>query len=234
MRIVCIQHVAFEDAGLIADWAVTRSHALEAVRVDRGESLPPASTADWVVIMGGPMSVHDESQYPWLREEKRWIAAAIAQNRVILGVCLGAQMIAQILGARVYPNAHKEIGWFPVNRTSHAGSHPLLDALPPTLTPFHWHGETFEIPAGAWHTFSSQACPHQSFIYNDRIVALQFHLEATPAGVQRLISHCPSDLTPGPFVQSAATMTENTTAFTNAGAALSALLNSLEQRTTTS
>jgi GMP synthase-like glutamine amidotransferase len=233
MRIVCLQHVAFEDAGLIAPWATARGHTLEMVRLDQGQPLPPAQTIDWAVVMGGPMSVHDEAQYPWLRDEKRWIAEAIARNRTVFGVCLGAQMIAQLLGARVYPNAHKEIGWFPVARTKQAGNAALLKALPPALTPFHWHGETFDIPAGAIHTFSSEACPHQSFIYSDRVVALQFHLEATPAGVQRLITHCPEDLAAGPFVQSASTMTGNNTAFTNAGTALTTLLNQLEHLTLT-
>jgi len=228
MRIVCVQHVPFEDAGVIASWAAAHEHRFEVVRLFEGQVLPPVSEVDWLVVMGGPMSVHDDDRFPWLKEEKRFIARTIAEGRIVLGICLGAQLVAQVLGARVFPGAHREVGWFPVSRTKEAKKLSMLDVLPTVMTPLHWHGETFDIPAGAVHAFSSQACPNQAFVCEDRVFALQFHLEMTPQGVRRLIKNCPGDLDAGPFVQAADIMTGNSRAFESTHMAMNSLLDQLE------
>lgn len=229
MRIVCIQHVPFEDAGLIVPWAAAREHRFEVVRLYEGQGLPVVSALDWLVVMGGPMSVHDEERFPWLRKEKEIIAGTIDAGRVVLGICLGAQLIAEVLGARVLPAAHKEVGWHPVSRTQDTAKLRVLDMLPTVMTPFHWHGETFDIPEGTVHAFSSQACPNQAFVHDERVVALQFHLEMTPQGVRRLIENCPRDLQAGPFVQAAEAMTNDARAFESAHMAMSSLLDQLER-----
>ena len=147
------------------------------------------------------MSVNDESALPWLRAEKRLVREAIGSGVAVLGVCLGAQLIASALDSRVYPNPEREIGWLPVQAV--AGG-PGAVPLPSECTVLHWHGETFDLPQGAVRLASSRACVNQAFRYQRNVVGLQFHLETTPAGVRTLVEHCRGDLVPGPFVQSEA------------------------------
>jgi len=173
------------------------------------------------------MSVHDEGLYPWLRQEKRFIASAIAAGKAVVGICLGAQLIAQVLGARVYPNAMKEIGWFPVERTPEAATTRLGALLPASFEAFHWHGETFDLPADAVHLARSDACTHQAFIYGERVVALQFHLETTRPGVEALSAHCAAEIRPGPFVQPAAAMLGDNAQFAAINLQMSRLLDGL-------
>jgi GMP synthase-like glutamine amidotransferase len=179
--------------------------------------------------MGGPMSVHDERAYPWLRQEKRFIESAIGAGKVVLGICLGAQLIAETLGAKVYANRLQEIGWFPVRRTTQAAATRLGAVLPEQFEAFHWHGETFELPAGAIHLARSEACAHQAFIYRERVLALQFHLETTRAGVEQLSQHCASDIVAGPFVQPAATMLADAGRFAGINQLMSRLLDRLAE-----
>jgi GMP synthase-like glutamine amidotransferase len=128
--------------------------------------------------MGGPMSVNDPE--PWVEVERSMIRRAIAAETPVLGVCLGAQLIASALGARVFRAQRKEIGWFPVAWTPQAARDPLVEDLPDPSNLFHWHGEMFDIPDGATLLASSERCAHQAFRYGDRVYALQFHAEVTP------------------------------------------------------
>ncbi len=202
MAIRLIQHVGFEGPGAIAYWAGARELALTIVRPDRGEVLPLVSAADALIVMGGPMSVHDEAEHPWLAREKRWLAEAVADGARVFGVCLGAQLLAHVMGARVHPNAEREIGWWPVEWTREARTEEAFQFLPESSIVLHWHGETFELPAGARHLARSVACQNQAFAVGERAIGLQFHLEATPQGVQDLVQHAAGDLTAGTFVQS--------------------------------
>jgi GMP synthase-like glutamine amidotransferase len=148
----------------------------------------------------------DEDQYPWLGDEKRLIRAAIDGGRSLVGVCLGAQLIAEALGAQVSRNPHKEIGWFPIRLTDLARRSPVCKDLPVELQVLHWHGDTFSLPSGALHLAESEACAQQGFLLDGRILGLQFHLEMTPTSLRTLCSQCAEELTPGPFVQSAEQM----------------------------
>jgi GMP synthase-like glutamine amidotransferase len=195
------QHVPFEGPGAIATWATRSGQRLSSTRFCDGDPLPAVEDVDWLVVMGGPMSIHDERQYPWLRREKRFIESAIQAHRTVLGVCLGAQLIADVLGAKVYANRFKEIGWFPIKRTPEALSTRFGSALPEEIEAFHWHGDTFDLPAGAVRLASSEACANQAFVYSDRVMALQFHLEVTRAGAEQLVAHCAAEIIDGPFVQ---------------------------------
>jgi GMP synthase-like glutamine amidotransferase len=152
--------------------------------------------------MGGLMSVHDERTHPWLVEEKKLIERAVKAGKRVLGVCLGAQLLAEVLGARVYRNRHKEIGWFPVQLTGQATPSSLLAGFPETFPAFHWHGETFDIPAGARHLAKSEACKNQAFECDGRVLGLQFHLEVTRASVRALIENCRADIRKGRYQQS--------------------------------
>ena len=135
------------------------------------------------------MSVYDEDEYPWLREEKDFIRAVIQAGKKVLGICLGSQLIAEVLGAKVYPNAVKEIGWFPVTKTESGKTSALIADFPVTSEVFHWHGDTYDLPAGCAHLFISNECCHQAFEYQGRVVGLQFHLETVPELLEAMIEN---------------------------------------------
>ena len=201
MNVHVLQHVHFEGLGSIATWLGARGACVTTTQFFADPSLPALPGLDLVIAMGGPMSVNDEAALPWLRPEKQFLREAIQQGIAVLGVCLGAQLIASALGARVYRNPIQEIGWFPIEVID-AGSQFV--PLPAGTPVFHWHGETFELPGGAIHLARSAVCEHQAFHLRDNVVALQFHLETTPESARALVHHCPKDLVPDPFVQSGA------------------------------
>jgi len=203
MRVACLQHVPFEGPAAIGTWAATRGVRVSVTHLFANEHPPALETIDLLVILGGPMSANDEAQLEWLRSEKQFIQQALMHNKRVLGICLGAQLLASVLGARVYPHTEREVGWFPVRRTPESDEHPGFAALPNRFTAFHWHGETFDLPEGATWLAQSDACPHQAFSVGKRILGLQFHLESTPESVEALIQNCPGDLAPGRHVQDA-------------------------------
>jgi len=202
MRWFGLMHVPFEDAANLGVWAVERGHSVEAVHLYAGQSLPPIDRVDGVFVMGGPMNIYQEIEHPWLKAEKTFLKSCIEQNKYLVGVCLGAQLIADVLGGKVTRNPHKEIGWFEVTRTPAAADSPLSNVLPPRFWAFHWHGDTFVIPAGAVHLAESQACRNQAFLYGNRVLGLQFHLEYSQQSIEAMLSHCADELTDGRFIQS--------------------------------
>lgn len=201
MRAHWFQHVAFEGLGSIAGWLAARGIETTCTRFDQAAKLPELADLDWLIVMGGPMSVNDEHLHPWLVDEKRFVRDAMAAGRRVLGICLGAQLMASALGARVYPNAAREIGWHPIDGVAPPAGRPAF-RFPAQAPVFHWHGETFELPAGSVHSARSVGCEHQAFQLGARAIGLQFHLEMTPEGAAALVVNCPGDLRPGSFVQS--------------------------------
>lgn len=201
MNVHYLQHVAFEGLGSIEAWVRRGGHTLGATHFYRGDPLPAVDAMDLLVVMGGPMNIYEEADYPWLVDEKRFIERAITAGRRVLGICLGAQLVADVLGARVYANAEKEIGWFPVEKTESAAASSLFAAFPAQLDVFHWHGDTFDIPAGAARVARSAGCANQAFVYDERIVGLQFHLETTPDSARQIIAHGAGDLIDGRDIQ---------------------------------
>lgn len=206
MKIHALYHVPFEQTGCIADWIDANGHQLTATRMYEQDTLPNIATLDWLIVMGGPMSVCDETLYPWLVDEKRYIESAIHQGKVVLGICLGAQLIADVLGARVYPNEHKEIGWFPIEWTEAARQSRLFDHMPSPMQVFHWHGDTFDLPKGALHLASSAVCHNQAFVYDNRVIGLQFHIEMKQDNIAAIIDNCGDELVDAPYIQSAEEM----------------------------
>jgi GMP synthase (glutamine-hydrolysing) len=196
-----LQHVPFERPGSILDWAEQRGAELSCTPLYAGGELPQQDTFDVLVVMGGPMGVDDEQQYPWLHAEKKFLEQAMSSGKAVLGICLGAQLIAQVAGGRVSCGTHREIGWFEVTRAPEAAKVPVADRFPERYTAFHWHGDTFTLPEGAVHLGSSEGCANQGFLLNERILALQFHLEMTRPGVAALVTACVDEMEPGPFVQ---------------------------------
>ena len=204
MRIHYLQHVPFEGLGHIETWARQQGHGLTATALFGGEPLPPLDAFDLLVVMGGPMGVYDTADYAWLTPEKRFIERVLGAKKKVLGICLGAQLLADVLGAKVYKNSHKEIGWYPVTRAVGAQSQPWDSLFPEQFFAFHWHGDTFDLPAGALHLAQSEACRHQAFFYPPGALGLQFHLESTPSSIAQLVAHCGQELVPGAFIQSQA------------------------------
>ncbi|MBN1466180.1 type 1 glutamine amidotransferase [candidate division KSB1 bacterium] len=187
MRLHYLQHVPFENPGSILDWAERAAIALTGSHLYRGEPLPRLDDFDALVVMGGPMGLADDQLYSWMAPEIKFIASAIRAEKKVLGICLGAQMLADVLGARVYPNGHKEIGWFPITWKEAARSLAHLHHMPAHLAVFHWHSDTFDLPAGARQLASSSACAHQAFQYGESVLALQFHLEVKEENVRALL-----------------------------------------------
>ena len=204
MRVHVIQHVPFEGPGAILHWAAEHSYRVTNTKVFTGEPFPGTDEVDLLVIMGGPMSVNDDDDLPWLAEEKRVVGRFIREGKRVIGICLGAQLIANVLGQRVYQAAEKEIGWFPVSLTADAKATALFQDFPPNFVPFHWHGETFDLPPEALLIASSAAVRNQAFVVGEKIVGIQFHLESTAETIAELLEYAASDITGGAWQQSPA------------------------------
>jgi GMP synthase-like glutamine amidotransferase len=202
IRLHYFQHVPFEGLGCIEQWIVRSNYPVTCTRFFENHTLPDLDAFDWLIIMGGPMGVNDESQYHWLKEEKEFIRKAIEKDKTVIGICLGAQLIAASLGARVYPNKQKEIGWLPIENASPFDYNKSPFSIDGKLTVFHWHGDTFDLPEGAAHLYCSEACSNQGFLYKRNVLGLQFHFEATPESVYEMVIHGEDELVPGAFVQS--------------------------------
>lgn len=195
MRVQVLQHVPFEGLGTIGPWLAARGAAVAVTRFYADESPPDPRDVDLVIALGGPMSVNDEATLPWLVDEKHFLGEVLENGTPVLGVCLGAQLLASSLGARVYPNPQKEIGWFPIHTTPDSG-------LPDGISVFHWHGETFDLPRGAERIASSPGCANQAFRIGTSVLALQFHLEVTPETTRAMVEHGRHELVPARYVHS--------------------------------
>jgi GMP synthase-like glutamine amidotransferase len=201
LRIHHFQHVAFEGLGNIEEWISLHGHSLTTTMFYANEKLPEISDIDWLIVMGGSMSVHDEEQYPWMVSEKQFIRKAVDAGKTVLGICLGSQLISTALGANVYQNKNKEIGWFDIEFTPFAKSDNLFSEMGKKLKVFHWHGDTFDLPENAVHLAFSEGCKNQAYIYKSRVLALQFHLEPTLKSLQQMIETGRKELTRGKYIQ---------------------------------
>jgi GMP synthase (glutamine-hydrolysing) len=227
MQIHYFQHVPFEGLASIETWAVARGHSLSSTRFFTNEPLPQMQEFDWLIVLGGPMNIYETEKYFWLTEEKHFIEQAIENGKTVIGICLGAQLIADVLGAKVTRNKFKEIGWFPVELTADS---PIFDSLPQRFNALHWHGDTFELPRGAVHLTRSEGCENQAFVYNEKVLALQFHLEATPESVQQIIDNCADEIVEGKYIQTPDLMVANPEYFTRANQQIYQTLDNLSEK----
>lgn len=179
MDVLVLQHIACEPPGVYEDVLLQHDAQITRVELDEGQPLPDRSF-DAIVAMGGPMSVNDEDDHPWLREEKRLIAEAALGGVPVWGACLGVQLLASALGATVYAGSEPEVGLLPVMLTAEGRADPVLGSLPSDVITLQWHGDTFDLPEGATLLASSSAYPNQAFRVRNAY-GVQFHLEVTPA-----------------------------------------------------
>jgi GMP synthase-like glutamine amidotransferase len=213
MRVHWLQHAEHEGLGCIERWMRDRGHALSATHLYRGETLPDTGDLDWLIVLGGPMNIYEHDRLPWLIPEKMFIRDACVKNKKVLGICLGAQLLADVLGGSVERNPETEIGWFKVSLNDEANKSTLFSDFPGSFEAFHWHGDTFTCPPGATPLMSSEACPRQAFSWGEgRVVALQFHLELELADARRWLQEDPPP--PGRYVQTAAEMLREPARFT--------------------
>ncbi|WP_371378107.1 type 1 glutamine amidotransferase [Sporomusa aerivorans] len=230
MRIHYLQHVPFEDPANIVSWSRQRGHSLTGTHLYNYEALPGLEQFDWLVIMGGPMNIYQEDEYPWLAAEKQFIKAAIDKKKAVLGICLGAQLIADVLGGKVTKNPQGEIGWLPVQFYGEALESPLFTGFPATVRVFQWHNDTFSTLGEGCVCFAgSEACGHQAFVYKDRVIGLQFHMECSEASIRSLLRHCADELTDGPYLQTEKQILDNMGCLKTVNALMDEFLDRLEQ-----
>lgn len=198
MNIHFIQHVSFEHPGYLLQLAKQHGYNISFTKIFEQVNFPSINDIDMLVIMGGPMGVYEEEKYSWITEEKQFIRSVIDAGKKVWGVCLGSQMVAAALDARVYPHTEQEIGWWPIQVLN---GNPVTDGLPAAFITFHWHGDTFDLPAGATHLFKTDACTNQGFIFDNRVIALQFHVEATEDLITGMLTHAGGELQPAAYIQ---------------------------------
>lgn len=205
MRIHCFQHVEFENPGTIADWVEINHHFISYTYFfAENYSLPLLRDIDALLIMGGNMNADEKEKFPWLTEEKHFIKQAIDAGKKVIGICLGSQLVAAALSKKVYGSAEKEIGFFPVTFTDEALAHPLFNHFGNTYTVFHWHGDTFDLPATAQLIASTANCCHQAFLIGSTVIGLQFHFEMNEKVIGDMLLHDGHELEEkGSYIQSA-------------------------------
>jgi len=192
MSVLILKNISSEGPGTIEDYLRTIKLPYKVVDLYKGEPLPDAEHFSHLVILGGPMAVYEMNSYPFLKEEAVFIEKAINSGKHILGICLGAQMLAHILGAKVYRGPKKEIGWYEVSLTADGLNDYIMSELSinskPAAEVFQWHGDTFDLPSDAARLASSDIYPNQAFRFSGKIYALQFHIEITPKIVEEWMS----------------------------------------------
>ncbi len=201
MRVLCLQHGPTEEPAAIGRWLELNGHTLVVAKLYESPLLP--KEWDALVIMGGHMGVYDEADYPWLKEEKIFLNRAVASGKKLLGICLGAQLLAEALGARVYKGPFFELGWWEVEWTKTAEKDPHVGDLPPRFRAFQWHGDTFDLPQGATLLATSIAYPNQAFRLGENILAFQFHPEVDDDVLLNWVQNALDEVPKDKFVQRA-------------------------------
>lgn len=227
MRVHLLQHASFEGPAYINGWFQRTRHTLNTSQLHQDCYLPAPEDFDALIIMGGPMGIYDDQHYPWLVKERDFIKRAIDDNKKVLGICLGSQLIADALHANVYANRQKEIGWFGLEKTADANQSVFGQHLPQHFTALHWHGDTFDLPSNCVRLLSSKACLNQAFSFENRVLALQCHLEMTPSSVADITHACKDELVVSETVQDSETITRITQHYSASHEILGNLLNEL-------
>lgn len=203
LSIHALMHVPFEGLGCIEQWIAEKGHSVTFTHFYEDYSLPEADSIDWLIVMGGPMGIYDYDKYPWLTEEKEYIRKMIVEGKTIIGICLGSQLIADVLGAKVFPNKQKEIGWYDVKLTESAKKLTIFSDFEAQFPVFHWHGDTFDLPSESTHLFSTDVCTNQGYLFKDNVLGLQFHFEVTAESLEKMLINGEDELIVNETIQSA-------------------------------
>lgn len=202
MNILFVTHADFEKPGSIETWAKQRGHHTHEVSPYKGEKMPNINDFDLLVVMGGPQSPLEMTRSPYLEDEIILIKQAIIKHKRIIGICLGAQLIGEALGAKTERSPCREVGMHLVELHAEAKFDPIFSFFPDKFDVMHWHSDMPGIPAGATLLASSEGCPRQIFRYGDRIYGFQCHFELTQELVKGMIKNCPDDLKAGTYIRS--------------------------------
>ncbi len=181
MRLHLLEHDPIDiSENNITIWADKKGYSVDRTDVFKGAKLPAQTDFDWLIVLGGSQHVWQEQEHPWLMAEKRFISETLAKDKIILGICFGAQLLAETLGGRVFSNKHEEIGWYAVTVSDEAKGSYLLKNVPRKFLTFHWHSDHFTLPPGCTRLAFSKPTANQAFIAkNSRVAGLQFHPEYT-------------------------------------------------------
>lgn len=201
MKIHYVMHAPFEKLGMIETWARNSGHLLSSTHIYKNETLPKTDDFDFLILMGGPQSPLNKEKDPYLWDEIALTKQAIENNKIVLGFCLGAQIIAESLGAKTEQSPYKEVGFYPIELTAAGAADPLFKHFSGSLHVMHWHNDMPGLPTGAVLLASSEGCPRQAFRYGNTVYGFQFHPEMTVENIQQMILNCPDDLQPGRYVQ---------------------------------
>lgn len=201
MKIHAILHASFETVGIIENWCEENGHSLNLTHSYADQVLPILGEFDFLIIMGGPQSPLQQNQYPYLTHAIQLIQESINAKKLILGFCLGAQLVAEALGAKTLKSPEKEVGIFPIMLTEEGKKDPLLQGFDESFNVIHWHNDMPSIPKEAVLLASSLGCPNQAFRYKSHVYGFQFHMEITQENAKKMCIHCPDDLTPSKFTQ---------------------------------
>lgn len=206
MRIHYFQHVPWEGLGNLKDWIDGRKYDLSATRFYDAATLPQLAEIDALIVMGGPMGAYEDKKYSWLPAEKQFIREAVCAGKKVLGICLGSQLIASVLGSVVYPQIHKEIGWFPLRLTDEGRMSKIFAGFPDEIAAFHWHGDTFSFPRGAARLAETAACRNQAFSHGENVLALQFHLDVARENIAEWLEKGAAELVESDYIQTSGQM----------------------------
>lgn len=201
MHVHTIIHAPFEKLGAIETWINEKNYQHSTTHTYKGEQLPDISNFDFLIIMGGPQSPLKVDQYPYLRDEILLAKKVIEHNKPLLGICLGAQLIGEALGAKTERSPNKEVGAYPIEVTKDGLEDPLFKLFPQQFDVMHWHNDMPGLPEGGKLLAKSAGCPRQAFSYGDRVYGFQFHLEMTPEVIKGMLEHCPEDITQGKYIR---------------------------------
>ncbi len=204
-RALFVTHIPFETPANVERYFRKRGIQTTTILISQDSKSSLWDKSDIIVLFGGPMGVYQANEYPWINEELQLIEDAITNGKKVLGICLGAQLIARSLGYSVYPNKHKEIGWHEVTITED-GASTVFSGIKNPLKVFQWHGDTFDLPDDALLLATSDACKNQAFLYKDHVLALQFHLEYTINSIENLLKYLDDHTQRGPFIQNEKTI----------------------------
>lgn len=225
-----LMHVPYEGLGCIENWTKIKNYQVSYTKFYEDITFPDISDIDMLIIMGGPMSVYEELQFPWLIQEKTFIKSVIEAGKTVLGICLGSQLLAEVLGAKVYPNHVKEIGWFDIQKTYSGKSNSILSDVDEQFKVFHWHGDTYDIPPHCEHLFQTPNCRNQAFLYNNKVLGLQFHFEVTESTLTGMVENGKNELKKSETVQSAEEILSTTGYINNNNKMMYSILDRLENQ----